>query len=532
MSGIVEMVSIKEKQFKDFRELLALPGKTGKQLKLKRIQAVSAYYDSRSIKQLIKYMHDCGANAKGKKSANLELIIVLDRRGIRGKIDETLGELDKKIKDEFGKRNESGIYLSSLGELFHSKGYLVEGKHVGRCAVGSLNLTQKGLERNEELLAFFDYEISKERSYASQSAKHFREYVKKILEDKEGTHRASEKNKTPSRINSHRDFFLAGSLYYEANEVGPFGFKLDFPDKVSKRPSDLSSHLTNKSSDILDVRELLIELLKEKSIEFPKENKRERSRWKDYCFQTCYGYWAPDCHSKGIYDEIKKNKDCAKNYRTTFCRLSKNKEELYDKLLKECRRIVDRGIDAFRDAFRDGEKWKFLSVNGRDLDLDEKTLRKEWDDWFEKLREKNNEEFISRLCHYVQSVKMPDVWEDGEATEVFEDSFKNSFRYYKEHKKGSTNKLFHFFDSFQDFKNIINAVRRLAERSVALRALKKELEQPMPKRLPFHLNALVAQGRLEQKESRQGARYCLPGAQSDDLSLEERIHDWLKQNDS
>ena len=83
----------------------------------------------------------CNNRVDGAKNANLELVIVLDRRA---KVDERLKELDKEIKERF--RNIlSGIYLSSSDELFHSKGYLVESQKYGICAVGSLNLTQKGL---------------------------------------------------------------------------------------------------------------------------------------------------------------------------------------------------------------------------------------------------------------------------------------------------------------------------------------------------------------------------------------------------
>ena len=54
---------------------------------------------------------------------------------------------------------------------------------------------------------------------------------------------------------------------------------------------------------------------------------------------------------------------------------------------------------------------------------------------------KNRPEFISRLCRDVQSVKMPDIGEDGEAVKDFEDSFKQSFRY-ESHKNQSNNKFF------------------------------------------------------------------------------------------
>ena len=395
----------------------------------------------------------------------------------------------------------------------------MESQNIGRCAVGSLNLTKKGLTDNAELLALFDYEIDS-KSYASKFAERFKEYVEKILEHK-GTHRASKKNKSPSRINSLRDFFLEGSLYYEVNEVGPFGFKLVFPDKFSNRQSELSPLLEDKSSDILDVREF--EVIKESS----KGNERKRSRWKDYCFQTCYGYWAPDFHEEDIEKEIVKKENCAKIYRDTFCELSKNKEELYNELLKECQRIVCQARKLKIVDFMGG--WTFLSDNGR---VDENKLRGEWDRWFKKLMKKNNDAFISRLCHYVRPVKMLDVWEDGEAAKVFEESFKNSFLYEK-NKNQPKNHLFKFFDFFPQREAIFKAMRLERDRWVRRNGEEFEkLEKCMsPQTLQYCLNALVAQGRLKCKGQRKGASYHLSAAQSDDLSLEKQIHDWLTDAD-
>ena len=271
----MQLVSIPDEDFPDFDALLSLGRK------LRRIWAVSAYYDHESIKQLIRYMDEHGAG-----NANLELIIVLDRRAGVDEGLKKLKKLDKKIKRKFDS-SSSGIYLSSSGELFHSKGYLVESQKIGKCAVGSLNLTQKGLTKNRELLAFCSYQINS-KSYASQFAEYFKKYVKEILDDNDTYRVSSEATRTPSRT-SRKDYFLKGKLYYEANEVGPFGFKLALPaDSLTGRSNHLGPYLEEKTSDILDVREL-IGLKSEEN----KGKKLKKSLWKRYCFQTCYGYWAP-----------------------------------------------------------------------------------------------------------------------------------------------------------------------------------------------------------------------------------------------
>ena len=360
-------------------------------------------------------MHKHGAG-----NANLELIIVLDRRA---RVDEDLKKLDKKIERKF-RSSSSGIYLSSSGELFHSKGYLVESKRIGKCAVGSLNLTHKGLTKNEELLAFYDYQVNS-KSYTSKFAEHFKKYVEQILAD-DGTYRASEAiDEMPSRT-SRRDFFLEGKLYYEANEVGPFGFKLSIPDGFLTGQSNISPYLEAKTSDILDVRKLID--LKLEQIESKEKN--PKNLWKSYCLQTCYGYWAPECHFKYIKAEIEKNQNRLETYRNTFTALEERRDELWSELLRICRDLAPNV----------GNNWKFLSEDSQDLDEEE--LDQRWSDWFCKLMSKNREEFISRLCHDIQSVKMPDIWEDGEAVKDFECSFKQSFRY-ELHKNKSYNKLFH-----------------------------------------------------------------------------------------
>ena len=415
----VKLVPIPDADSPNFKELLALPRKT---LKLRRIWAISAYYDLESIKQLIKYMRD--HSAKGKKSANLELIIVLDR-GAGARADEDLKKLDRKIRNKFGSA-DSGIYLSSFGELFHSKGYLVESQEVGKCAVGSLNLTQQGLTKNAELLAFFDYRIAS-KSCASKFANHFKKYVKKILKH---AHPASKASGMPSRTgNNLRDFFLEGRLYYEANEVGPFGFKLKLPEDFLKGRADIIPYLKTETSDILDVRELI-------GLKLEQVENRQRSLWKRYCFQTCYGYWAPACHFEDIRRQIEKSKGRLETYKKTFDTLETEREKIFAELLKACWVLASK----MKSDPNAGKNWKFLSEDGQDLD--ERELHQSWSDWFCQLMRKNQEEFISRLCRDIQYVRMPNIWEDRGAIEDFVESFKQSFLYELHHKNKSPNKLF------------------------------------------------------------------------------------------
>ena len=417
----MELKSMQEAGFDNFAKLLALPKR-----KLRRIYATSAYYDHESIKQLIQYMSKCGAS--GKKAANLELVIVLDRRVT---VDECLRKLDEKIRDDFGHCN-SGIYLSSLGELFHSKGYLVESQSEGKCAIGSLNLTQKGLNLNEELLAFSEYRIES-KSYDSKFAGYFKDYLGSILCDKFRTHRVSEIEKHSRMGSTVRDFFLAGQLYYEADATGPFGFKLDLPQGFLKGWTPISNYLETNTSDILDVRKLLDER------DLIKEDGKKRSRWKRYCFQTCYGYWAPECHFDFINQEIGKNDEKYNYYKEVFALLQEKHREIFEKLSEECQRLVVPVSEYMgSDQGKRDSGWKFLSKKSQSLD--KKKLCQNWSVYFCKLMEKNQDEYIRRLCRNVRYAKMPDVWEDGDAVKDFQRSFCDSFLY-ELNKNQSQNEL-------------------------------------------------------------------------------------------
>lgn len=127
--------------------------------KITRIWAVSAFYDRKSIEQLVEHIENRGI----KKS---ELFIVI------GTIKEGgLGDLQEM---EFGKFKEgSGIRVAYRAPFFHSKGYLVETGKNGMCAIGSMNLTQAGLTKHEEILTYLRYT----RSRVPALVRSFEKYV-------------------------------------------------------------------------------------------------------------------------------------------------------------------------------------------------------------------------------------------------------------------------------------------------------------------------------------------------------------------
>ena len=424
----MKLVSIPDATSPNFGKLLALPGK-----KLRRIWAISPYYDNKSIGQLITYM-----DKQGSKEAELELIVVLDELQTRD--DDELRTLDECIREKFSSCY-SGIYLFPSGKLFHSKGYLVESLTDGKCAVGSLNLTQRGLTSNEELLAVFHYD-KKSGSMARKFAEEFEAYVNKrwdalsLLPPIEAEKKEEFRNFLPSRA-----FFIAGKLYHDSNEAKPFSFKLHLPDAFRKSPNfSPIPELEAKLSDYLDMRKFL-EL---------KPDSRSSSHWKRYCLQTCYGYWGSDFHKKDIEEEREK-KNRAEYYKETFCTLEKNYKELRCKLLERCEKVASE----MKSDPNVGKKWTFLSEDGQDLDKDK--LSNACESWFRRLMGKK--EFIPRLCGYARPVNMPNVWEDEDAVRDFEDSFNESFNYELLRCK-SHNVLFCRLSNDRSFKKEFNAWKK------------------------------------------------------------------------
>lgn len=152
-----------EEKFKNFGGLFRkLLSDSTASHKITRIWAVSAYYDKDSIEQLIEHI-----KSRPSKKQKPELFIVI------GAINR--GELEALQKMKFGNefKEGSGIRVTNCGYLFHSKGYLVETIRNGMCAIGSMNLTQAGLNKNEEILTCFQYKHSK----VPALVKSFKKYV-------------------------------------------------------------------------------------------------------------------------------------------------------------------------------------------------------------------------------------------------------------------------------------------------------------------------------------------------------------------
>ena len=395
--------------YENFSEIFLLEGK------LRKIFIVSAYHDLESIDQLIAYLEE-----NGSKKPHCELVVLLDSRA---SMLEELKEKDKIVRDSF-KSTRSGIYLVQAGSLFHSKGYLAESSRDGICHIGSLNFTQKGLTKNEELWVSIPYtpgSQSKEAKLAREFSGYV-EYLLKCVKSPEPpffVQRVSDKSdREPLKAGCLRDLFLDGVLYYQPTKSDPFGFKLKLPKEVLESRSTLSKLLPSKTSDTLNVLNLLGDLIPSESI----KNSPDRSRWKKYCIQTCYGYWSPLLYQPLIDDVLdRKNKSTRKERFTRIkILLEKHADTLYLKIHSLCNSLVP-------EVWDQDERWRYMTKDGK---LNTDSLSKDWKKWLTSLTRKlESEEFIKRLCTSVCYVKMPDIWEDLSAADEFTTSFFDSLAY-------------------------------------------------------------------------------------------------------
>jgi len=424
----MHFLSMKEENstaYKNFQDLIWLEGK------LVSIRVVSAYFDIPSINQLLKYM-----NNQKHERANIELIIIVDNFSSKFQANKELREELKKINNKIQSlcpnSENSGIYLARVGSLFHSKGFLVSTSKRGKFMIGSLNLTQKGLHKNEEIILLGEYtKHSKEKN--AVLAKSFNDYVDQLLKLKpyeDEVDRNVKKVGTVERVDtidvksvvaprSLREVFLNGRLYYERKEQDPFRFDLKMPKSMKLSPSHLSAYLESTTSNSIDISKLVAD---QTTLPEPAQS---RSTWKKFCVDTCYGYWSPTA-----YFESGAGEDClAEQLR----KRKGNRDEYYEQLfeyVKDCSEevfsalnniVTEIGDNAKKDSSNNAEEWVFQDVD---------QLKKAWETWLVNLtRKMENEHFKDRLNSGISSVSVPDIWEDTESTKEFEDSFFESIEY-------------------------------------------------------------------------------------------------------
>ena len=156
----MELVSLKVNNDKniDLHHLLNIQGS------IRQIIIISAYIDLDVIEELIKYLK------KHKDDrAYPTLKIFTDSSSSYFYSNINIKEKYKKLSKKIHKfcSDDSDIFLVRAGKLFHSKCFIIESNTYRKFIIGSLNLTKKGLNENEELILLGTTDISKKQKFST-----------------------------------------------------------------------------------------------------------------------------------------------------------------------------------------------------------------------------------------------------------------------------------------------------------------------------------------------------------------------------
>lgn len=415
----MDMISLRgSNEAKTFDQLFAVSRK------ISSVLVVSAYSDIASIEAVVNFTKN--NRLAGKKPS------------LRFFVDSSSSHFfsDKHMEHEFLQLNKrirsfcdgsSGIYLVQFGALFHSKAYLIEGRNTGKVFFGSLNLTRRGIESNEELVIWDDYNIGS-NSYANRLAASLKQYADGLHEK---SMRVDEKD-VPSRrgsISSMRELLLNGVIWYELKEQNPFRFALKLPDDVVNQTAEIDPLLDASVQGSIAVDKLMTyDAPSGLGLKLPKLT--DKAQWKKYCIETCYGHWNPVCLRKELDEELGKRKRSREPYYDKIYEcLRGNRQQLTDCFLRLQDRIqqflVQKGVSG----------WKYA---------DAQDAEDAWIAWFDRILSKvENKDYYNRLKLGIASVPAPDVWGDPLSATEFEESFCNSLIYLwsKEVAKGTRNRI-------------------------------------------------------------------------------------------
>ena len=391
----MELISLRQKNYASLEELFNVTWK------IRKFIAVSAYTDIKSIRDLFKLCKSQRLN-----SGNVTVQIFIDRSAKRN--PQELLKIHQAMQREFD--SQSGIFLVAKGSLFHSKYYLIEGDMYGKYFLGSMNLTKNGYSSNEEILLVDNKYTIKSKSASAQLAKELIDYANFIKEESVGM----EECFIPQQIYSLRELLLDGKLYYRSAETNPLSFELELPKEAREIQSTVPQ-LSAMINNSIYIKKLADGAGGIGSDQEPKET--TYNRWKSYCIETCYGYWSPNVFS----EKVKSMNDIASKNKASFY------SELKDCILKqrpvldkEFRELWERLVE-FLGQNNQLENWKYKEFS---------VAEKAWSSWYKNVEQKvSNEQYFKRLVCTIQSVPVPDVWNNPEDSEEFEDSFCNSLSY-------------------------------------------------------------------------------------------------------
>jgi len=397
VNEFISVKDIKSNFEDDIKSFFDIKGRT------KDINIISAYFDLKTLDWMYTY---------AKKNKDIKIQIFVDRYS-----SKIFSNKDVHVKLTKTPKNIK-IFLVRSGKLFHSKLYYIKSDKEIKVLIGSLNFTYNAFQENEEILNQYIENVNDRSKYLTDIEKYIDELKTKSEE-------VTSKIKNNHINNDLRSLLLDGFLYYESKEQESFSFKLKLPDDLKKIDTNIDPTLEANIVDSLTLERLVKESSILKNIKFPKKDNKH-SRWKDYCIETCYGYWSPSSFNSDVENILNSREKLRKPYFDEIKKLLENHEdELERAFLKVCKKIIKR---------LNKLEWEYSHTP---------KAKDAWKKWRTRLLEKfNNKTFYNRLILGISKVSPPDIWNDEIASEEFEDSFLDSLIYHwsKEYNKSTSNK--------------------------------------------------------------------------------------------
>lgn len=406
-----------ERVTRDIENLLLTTGK------LREVLVISAYTDTLSIERLLAILAE-SADSRTRPKFRVFIDKAASRISSDREARASLLRLQREI--ELSCATDSGIYLVQSGPLFHSKAYLIESNNSARIVLGSMNFTQKGVRDNEELILVEDVDLSVKSSRGKRLATWIKKYATALTKTKSA--RVVSGEIEGNYASSMRQLLLDGQIYYETKEQSPFRFRLLLPEEAARQRADIDPLLEANVSDSISI-EALITAPKGIGLGLTLPAiKQNKSMWKKFCVETCFGYWNPTRRAADLEESLRNRSVAREVYFSEIERLMREKSsELCTSFIALCERIQKRLASLGLSG------WKYA-----DLGVAEQS----WHEWSASMAEKmSNVHYRRKLIRGVMSVPSPDVWGDPLSAEDFEKSFCESVVYYwsKEYSKETSN---------------------------------------------------------------------------------------------
>ena len=394
---------------------------------IRQIIIISGYIDLDVVEELIDYLED---NHDGRVYPVLKIFTDSSSSCFYSNknIEEKYKELSKRILKFCS--SDSGIFLVRVGKLFHSKCFIIESNNYRKFIIGSLNLTKKGLNENEELILLGTTDIAKKTKILQLTNWIIDDYLQSLEKRSIKVSQNTETRISPLFL---RHILLQGNIYYELKENDPFRFKLRLPKELTDvQAQEIHPLLDGSIKDSISIIALITRRQVQGGLgkKLP-EKLGSKLSWKKYCIETCYGFWSPSFFINKISEVIEERKKLRKPYyqkvKTIIVEERNNIFEKFKVFIEDLNNYICKNYSDI--------EWEYYQ---------DKKIHKAWDKWYRNLEKKlNNTEYYDRLVSGITSASVPDVWNDPLSSREFEESFLESIIYYwsKEYSKETKNKI-------------------------------------------------------------------------------------------